>query len=152
MNVNQRVIELLPQMKAFAHEYHALTRKPLGVTAEIGEVEASRLLDLDLRDARELGHDALRHTPYGDVRLEIKTRCFDESDERGQRTGTIDLKKKWDAVLMVLLRPDFEPREIWEVDRASITKLLNNAKRMDPKVQALKRIGKLVWPVPSTNN
>lgn len=44
--------EILHDVKALAIEYDAATGKPLGVTGEIAEVEAARLLGLHLAEAR----------------------------------------------------------------------------------------------------
>lgn len=41
-------------------------------------------------------------------RLQIKGRCLLPGCKPGQRLGSIDLKKDWDAVLMVLLDKNFE--------------------------------------------
>ena len=50
--------ELLEQVKKLAGEYYRLTGKPLGVTGEVGEYEAARILGLDLAEARTAGYDA----------------------------------------------------------------------------------------------
>ena len=45
--------------KAAAIRYRALTGKPLGITAEVGEFLVSRLLGLELSGARQPGYDAV---------------------------------------------------------------------------------------------
>ena len=39
---------ILAETKRLAQQYRALTGKPLGVTGEVAEFEAARILDLDL--------------------------------------------------------------------------------------------------------
>lgn len=97
-----RLLDLLREVKQLAREYYELTDKPLGVTAEIAEYEAARLLGLELAPARTPGYDATRKTPGGTELLQIKGRCILPNSKAGQRIGKIDLKKQWDAVLLVL--------------------------------------------------
>jgi hypothetical protein len=141
-----RLVELLGEVKRLAQEYYRLTGKPLGVTGEIAEFEAARLLGIQLCRARQAGYDAIRVGPDGDVRLSIKSACFPASLEAKWRIGTISLEKEWDATLMVLLTPDFEPREIWEADREAVMKLFENAGRTDPGVKKFKSVATMVWP------
>jgi len=140
-----RLVELLGEVKRLAQEYYRLTGKPLGVTGEIAEFEAARLLGIQLCRARQAGYDAIRVGPDGDVRLSIKSACFPASLEAKWRIGTISLEKEWDATLM-FLTPDFEPREIWEADREAVMKLFENAGRTDPGVKKFKSVATMVWP------
>ena len=55
-------IAILEEVKSLAVEYYQLTGKPLGVTGEIAEMEAAKLLDLELAEARTPGFDAYRTT------------------------------------------------------------------------------------------
>ena len=48
---NERVLEILRDAKALAREYYQLTGKPLGVTGEVAEYEAARLLGVELGPA-----------------------------------------------------------------------------------------------------
>ncbi len=43
--------DILAEVRALAVEYHALTGKPLDVTGEIGEFEASEIMGLNLSAA-----------------------------------------------------------------------------------------------------
>jgi hypothetical protein len=54
-----RAMELLRSAKALAQEYRAVTGKPLGITGEVAEYEAARLLGLELTVARQAGFDAI---------------------------------------------------------------------------------------------
>jgi len=122
MAINSRgdkLVELFKQVKILAKKYYELTGKPLGVTGEVGEFEVARLLGVQLCGPRQPGHDGLRLSENGQCQLSIKSVRFPPSREASWRIGTIDLEAQWDAVLMVLLDLDFEPREIWEADRVS---------------------------------
>lgn len=148
---SHRVFELLRQAKALAKEYYRITGKPLGITGEVAEFEAARLLGVELSIVRQTGYDAIRRTSHGSVRLQIKGRCFAADGGPGQRLGSIQLDKEWDAVLMVLLDPDFEAREIWEAYREPIAQVLTKPgsvarnERGAMAVNQFKRIGRLLW-------
>jgi hypothetical protein len=144
--IADRLAELLGQVKVLAKEYYELTGKPLGVTGEVGEFEAARLLGVRLRGPRHPGHDALRLSQNGQCHLSIKSVRLPPSREASWRIGAIDLGAQWDAVLLVLLDLDFEPWEIWEADREALTALLGSRSRTDPGVREFKKIGRCVWP------
>src|SRR6478752_6589842 len=99
---------LLEEAKALAKRYRALTGKPLGITGEVAEYEAARLLSLDLAPARQPGYDALENTANGIRRLQVKGRCLVGKPKPGQRIGSINIRKEWDATLLVLLNEEFE--------------------------------------------
>ncbi len=109
-----RVLEILREAKKLAQEYRTLTGKPLGITGEVAEYEAARLLGVELTQARQAGYDAIEHIDRGSRHLQIKGRCLLPGCKPGQRLGSIDVSKEWDAVLMVLLDGNFEALEIWE--------------------------------------
>jgi hypothetical protein len=121
---SERLIDLLEDVKQLAREYHELTDKPLGVTAEIAEYEAARHLDLELAPARQPGYDAIRKTAQGDQHLQIKSRCLAPHSKPGQRLGAIDLDKPWDAVLLVLLDERYNLIEVHEADRSAVSEAL----------------------------
>jgi hypothetical protein len=74
MRDSESILLILAKAKKLAREYRALTGKPLGVTGEVAEYEAARLLLLKLMPARTVGYDAVR--PSDGRRFEIKGRCL----------------------------------------------------------------------------
>jgi len=146
---DERVMELLREAKRLAQEYRALTGKPLGITGEVAEYEAARLLDIELTPARHAGYDAVR---VADGRsYQIKGRCILPGSKPGQRLGPIDITKEFDAVLLVLLDENFNARAIYEADRddviAALTKPGSRSRneRNAMGVSLFKRIGRKVW-------
>lgn len=142
---------LMRQAKSLAKQYHALTGRPLGITGEIAEFEAVRLLKLQLADVRQEGYDVIRRRRSGRrERLQVKGRRI-ISKKPGERIGGIVLTKPWDAVLLVLLDADFEATAIYEAKRAAITRALTRPgskarnERGALAVSQFKRIAKLVW-------
>ncbi len=120
----QRVMEVLREAKKLAQEYRSLTGKPLGVTGEIAEYEAARILNLELTPARHAGYDATEVANGTTRRLQIKSRCILENSKRSQTVGSIDIDKEFDAVLLVLLDHCFEAFEIYEAERLVVVDAL----------------------------
>ena len=56
---------IIADAKAVARRYRKLTGRPLGITGEVAEYEAARLLGLRLADVRQDGFDAVRETDGG---------------------------------------------------------------------------------------
>jgi len=117
---DERVLAILRDAKSLAREYYRLTGKPLGITGEVAEYEAARLLGVELTAARQAGYDATEHRNNVTRRLQIKGRCLLPNCKPGQRLGSIDINKEWDAVLLVLLDEDFEATAIYEADRPAV--------------------------------
>lgn len=101
-------MNILCQAKKLAQDYRSLTGKPLGITGEIAEFEAARLLNVTLAEARTPGFDATEQVNGKVRRLQIKGRCVLPGCNPGQRLGSIDIKKEFDALLLVLLDENFE--------------------------------------------
>jgi hypothetical protein len=146
-----RIMEILCEAKRLAQEYRTLTGKPLGITGEVAEYEATRLLGVQLTPARQAGYDAIEQSAGATRRLQIKGRCLLPGCKPGQRLGSIDVTKDWDAVLMVLLDDNFEAVEIYEAPRAAILKALSEPgskarnERGALAVSKFKSIAKLRW-------
>lgn len=142
---------LLREAKKLAREYYVLTGKPLGVTGEVAEYEAARILDVELTPARQAGYDAIERKNGSVKRLQIKGRCLQENCRPGQRLGSIRTEKEWDAVLMVLLDHRFDAVEIYEARRAAVLAALKEPgsrarnERGALSVAKFKAIGKLRW-------
>jgi len=148
---SQRILEILAQAKELAQEYKALTGKPLGITGEVAEYEAARILGVELTPVRQPGYDAIETIGSSNRRLQIKGRCLAANCRPSQRLGKIDTKKEWDAVLMVLLDENLEAFEIYEADRENVLAALAapgsraRNERGALAVQKFKAIGKPRW-------
>jgi hypothetical protein len=149
-------MELLAQAKGIAQRYYALTQKPLGITGEVAEFEAARLLGVTLTPARQAGYDATEVVAGATRTLQIKGRCLLANHKPGQRLGSIRTDKDWDAVLMVLLDPGFNAIEIWEADRPAVLAALSapGSKARNERgalaITKFKSIARLRWSC--TNN
>ena len=79
--------ELLQHAKHLAQRYRELTGRPLGITGEIAESEAVRLLGLELAPVRSPGYDVIRRHPDGtEQHLQVKGRVLPATHKlSGQR-------------------------------------------------------------------
>jgi hypothetical protein len=134
-----------------AQEYRKLTGKPLGITGEVAEYEAARLLGLKLTAARTAGYDAIR--PRGrNRRVSIKGRCLHPGASNSQRLGRIDVDKDFDSVLLVMMDENFEATAIYEAPRAPVVAALTREgsksrnERGQLAVAQFIRIANKVWP------
>jgi len=154
MKDHDAVLDLLATAKLLARQYYELTGKPLGVTGEVAEYEAARLLGITLASARQAGYDATEIIAGQTRTLQIKGRCLPRGCTPGQRLGSIQPQKEWDAVLMVLLDSTFSATEIWEADRVPILAALAapgsraRNERGALAVAKFKSIGRLRWSLP----
>ncbi|WP_200371980.1 DUF6998 domain-containing protein [Rhodovibrio salinarum] len=118
----ERAGEVLERARLAAVDYYRLTGKPLGITGEIGEYLAAKILHLQLADARAPGYDAIDGSGR---KIQIKARCIPRDTRlTGQRLGSIRLEHEWDCVMLVLLDQEFRPRTIHELNRTSIAAAL----------------------------
>lgn len=143
--------EILRDVKALAIEYYAATGKPLGVTGEIAEVEAARLLGLQLADARSPGFDALDPATTPARRLQIKGRRIGPTGTWG-RVPSINTDHDFDTVMLVLLHADYSVSEIWEAARDAVIARLDapgskaRNERRSMAVAQFRTIATRIWP------
>lgn len=158
MNDNTEVMEILSAAKKLAQRYRVLTGKPLGITGEVAEFEAARLLNLQLVEARQAGYDAIRMEGGVPHRLQIKGRCILDKSKKSQRLSKIDIKKEFDGVLLVLMDETFNATAIYEADREPVIDALtapgsrSRNERGALDVRKFRAIGRSVWPVENKGN
>lgn len=149
------VLDILAEAKKLAHQYHQLTGKPLGITGEVAEYEASRILGIDLTSARQAGYDATEIRDGQLFRLQIKGRRILNGSSSSERLGAIDLNKEFDAVLLVLLDSNFETTAIYEASRAVVIAALKTpgSKSRNDRgklgISKFKSIGDIRWQRPT---
>ena len=142
--------KLIAQARVLAAEYRRTMGKPLpGISNEIAEHDAIRLLALTPRPEGEGGFDAT-DPARGDKRIQIKSRTIFDESKSGQRLGQLKLDKEWDSVVLVLMDENYEPYEIYEAERDDIVEVLDKssssrAKRGAMSVSRFKIIGRLAW-------
>ena len=146
-----RVREILALVKPLAAGFYRLSRKPLGVTGEIAEYLAADILGLELAVARTAGYDAIRHTPAGPKRIQIKGRAVSGLRNAG-RISRIKLDADCDVVLLVLMDSNtLDAIEMWEASYSAVTERLalpgaKSRERGALGISEFKAIAKKVWP------
>jgi hypothetical protein len=146
------ILTILAEAKKLAQKYRALTGKPLGITGEVAEYEAARILGVTLTPARQAGYDATEGKGKHMRRLQIKGRCILPGSKSGQRLGSIDITKEFDAVLLVLLNENFDATAIYEAPRDAVVEAITapgskaRNERGALSVSKFKSIGFALWP------
>jgi len=141
--------KLIAQARQLAAEYRRTMGKALpGISNEIAEHDAVRLLGLEPKASHEGGWDAV--DPANGRRIQIKSRTIFDESKSGQRIGQLKTNQDWDAVVLVLMDEDYEPYEIYEADREDLEAYLGKAspgraKRGAMSVARFKIIGRLRW-------
>ncbi len=146
------VDKLISEARRLATEFRRTTGKPLpGVSGEIAEHDAARLLDLELCKERAGGYDAVGRGNRAGKRIQIKARVIFGEDKAGQRVGQLKLEQDWDSVMLVVMDENYEPVEIFEAERDAVMDAMDEAgasarkKRGAMTVARFKIIARLVW-------
>jgi len=141
--------KLIAQARQLAAEYRRTMGKPLpGISSEIAEHDAVRLLELEPKTSLETGWDA--QDPATGERIQIKSRTIFDESKSGQRIGQMKTSQDWDAVVLVLMDENYEPYEIYKATREDLEPFLDassssRAKRGAMSVARFKIVGTLVW-------
>jgi hypothetical protein len=146
------VDKLITEARRIAAEYRRATGKPLaGVTSEVCQYDAARLLDLELGAGVNGGYDAVGRGTREGKKIQIKGRAIFDESKSGQRIGQLKMEQDWDSVVLVLMDENLEPYEIYEAGRDEIIAALgegvNNkrSKRGIMSVAKFRAIGHLAW-------
>jgi hypothetical protein len=146
------VDKLITEARRLAAEFRRTTGKALpGVSGEIAEHDAARLLNLKICEDRSAGYDALGGGSREGKHIQIKARVIFDEEKSGQRVGQMKLDQEWDSVLLVIMDEDYEPYEIYEAERSDILDVMDEAARSNRKkrgamsVARFKIISRLVW-------
>ena len=148
----EALVGLLREVKNLAKRYYDLTGRPLGVTGEVAEFEAIRILKLEPAPVRQVGYDATRNSRGHRDLIQIKGRYFPYGVKPSNKIGRIDVGKPCDYVLLVLLDADFNAtaifRAAWDSVRAALVKPGSKGRneRGQLSVAKFKSIGSQMWP------
>ena len=140
--------KLIAQARQLAAEYRRTMGKPLpGISNEIAEHDAVRLLGLEAQAGADGGWDAV--DPDTGARIQIKSRTIFDESKSGQRIGQLKMNQDWDAVVLVLMDENYEPYEIYRALREDLEEFVDasssRAKRGAMSVARFKIVGELVW-------
>jgi len=144
------VDKLISEARRIAADYRRATGKSLGgVSGEIAENDAARLLDLELTNDPSLGYDAIGKGSREGKKIQIKGRAIFDESKSGQRIGQLKVAQEWDSVALVIMNEDFEPVEIYEATREELSESIedkpNKNKRGAMTLARFKHLAKLAW-------
>ncbi len=143
--------KLVTEARRLAAEYRKATGKPLGISSEIAEFDASHLLNLELVKERSGGYDAVGRGKREGKKVQIKGRAIFDESKSGQRIGQLKSDQEWDSIVLVIMDEEYEPVEIYEGERDALLQAMHDAKpssrnkRGAMSVAKFKVISKLVW-------
>jgi hypothetical protein len=153
LDLETRVQDLVAQAKLIAAEYYRLTGKPLGISGEVAEHDAARLLGMKLAAVRAPSADAFMTVGNRDEAIQIKGRAVDPSRKYVGRVSRMKLEPRFDAALLVLMdKSTFETLEIWRAEYDAICDRLlapgskSRNERFSMGISQFKSIAKRVWP------
>ena len=142
---------LVTEARRLAAEYRKATGKPLGVSSEIAEFDACKILDLELCDQKPGGYDAIGKGKRQGKKIQIKGRAVFDEKKSGQRIGQLKLEQEWDTIVLIVMNEEYETVEIYECDRKEIEQAMeenknsNRSKRGAMSLAKFKIISRLVW-------
>lgn len=146
------VDKLISEARRLAADYRRATGKPLaGVSSEIAQHDAARLMNLEICNPAVGGYDAIGHGNREGKRIQIKGRAIFDEGKSGQRIGQLKIDQEWDSIMLVIMDDNLEPYEIYEADREAILEALDQSasskrsKRGAMSVARFKNISRLVW-------
>ena len=143
----------MQQARQLAANYRRTTGKTLsGVSGELSVYDAIRLLHL-AAVPEQIGYEAIGTEKSGDLqgdKIQIKGRTIFSDAKNAQRIGQLKMEQNWDSVVLVLLDDDYEPFELYEIDRATLTdnvvdKESKKAKKGAMTIARFKKIATLAW-------
>ncbi|WP_196138066.1 hypothetical protein [Aliikangiella sp. G2MR2-5] len=141
---------IMEQTRLVAADYRNTTGNALPVTAELARFDAVDKLHLK-KVSQDEGVDAL-DPEDANVRYQIKGRVIFKGGKARQKLGQLNLESDWNQLLMVIYDADYQPSEIYKIDRKIIEQELENTqkdKRGSMTVAKYKAIGALVWAADS---
>ena len=142
--------KLIAQARILAAEYRETMGKPLpGISNEIAEHDAIRLLNLEPKPEGAVGYDAI-DPARNNLRIQIKSRAVLDESKSNQRLGQLNTNQDWDSVLLVIMDQQYMPTEIYEAYRDEIEEVMyesssSRAKRGALSVGKFKNIARLAW-------
>jgi hypothetical protein len=153
VNQTYSINVLMEQARMLASNYRKTTGKTLaGVSGELAVYDGIRLLKLQAVEDN-LSYNAIGTENAGDLendRIQIKGRTIFSDSKGSPRIGQIKVSEDWDSVVLVLMNDDYNPYEMYGIDRDSLEE---NSERKDSKkgkrgamtVARFKKIATLVW-------
>jgi len=142
--------KLINETRRLAAEFKRTTGTMLPVSGEIARYDVSTLLDLTLTEETNGSYDALGNHHREGLRVLIKSRVIGDMVKSGHRIGQLNPNGNWDIIILSLMDNEFEPIEMYQLERKDVIEALPDSKDKRGKrgaisVAKFKIIGDLVW-------
>ena len=141
---------LISELRRLAAAYVLVRGRTLNVTNEVGELEAARRLGLTLMTERDTGHDAIGKDG---ARVCIRSRVVPDIADPGPICiNGLKIGASWDAVVLVLLDPQYELLSIYRAERADLQRAMSASRNRKPSakpafsINTFVKCGRKVWP------
>ena len=140
--------EIIEAIIPLAVRWKKATDRSLGITGEVGEHLACKLMGWSLAVHLQAGWDA---TDTQGNRIQIKSRVLQNDRDLSPTMGTLDLRKEWDQAALVVMNDHFQVQAIWlaegQAARVSQDKCRNpRGEAKGLAIKAFKKISRQVWP------
>lgn len=125
--------------------YEHITGRNLGITAEVGEVLAAKLLSLRLAKSKiQKGYDAVDENGKT---VQIKTRRSDngQKPKRNGRVGRFG-KHEFNYALLIILSDRYEVMEIYKAEYDKVQPLVSQYERRNPPIRAFIKMALKIYP------
>ena len=146
-----KIDKLMDETRRLAAEFRRATGQTLPVSAEIAKFDAMRLLGLRALPQPLAGVDALGGEDHPDRRFQIKGRVIFNESKSVHRIGQLNVDGEWDVLVLVLMDENYQPLEIYEMDRATVVEALDGSdekkrsKRGAMSIAKFKALGRRAW-------
>lgn len=139
--------KLINETRRLAAEFKRTTGTMLPVSGEIARYDVSHHLNLTLQKGTGCSYDAIGNDQRDGLRVLIKSRVIGNAVKSGHRIGQLSTKAAWDIVILSLMDDDFEPLEMYQLNRDEVIDALagSSNKHNAISVAKFKIIGELVW-------
>ncbi|NQD37705.1 hypothetical protein HPT27_11775 [Permianibacter sp. IMCC34836] len=142
------VDKLMAEARRLAADYHKATGLTLPLSNEIARHDAMRLLDLQAPAEAIAGVDAIGTGERAALKFQIKGRVLFEESRTRQRVGQLGFDGQWDIVVLVLMNEEYQPLELIEASRETLSAALAEIKpnkRGAMTVARFRNLGRVVW-------
>jgi len=142
--------KLINETRRLAAEFKRSTGTMLPVSGEIARYDVSQHLDLTLNEDRNCGYDAIGNNQREGLRVQIKSRVIGDTVKSGHRIGQLNPNGDWDIIILSLMDNEFEPLEMYQLNREKVLEALSGpdkkrSKRGAISIAKFRIIGELVW-------
>jgi hypothetical protein len=144
--------ELMAQTRRLAVDYREKTGQVLAVANELARYDLARLFSFSTPNPPQASIDFIGEGDWSGCLIQLKSRVLFEKQgpkRAKQRLGHLNFEAKWDTVFLLLFDAQYEPFEIYALDRKSLEAEIDPSRyaaKGPISVAKFKSLATLVWP------